>query len=167
MIHVENDYEPIIYEQPIHFHIYQNHNHFLLNYFTRLISSNKTREKNSRRKNRTKTRKCSSTNNISKNIPKETQLPKGKIWTTPLLLESPKCKELQTPDLEIDFIVDSGAESSIINIPTWNEIKFLHPKLIPFKTTSRLATAQGSTLTHYGKINFSLFPLEQWNRINF
>ena len=33
------------------------------------------------------------------------------IWTIPLLLESPKSKQLQTPDLEIDFLIDSGAES--------------------------------------------------------
>ena len=71
--------------------------------------------------------------------------------TTPLLLESPKSKQLQTPDLEIDFLIDSGAESKIISIPTWNEIKILHPQLIPFKTTCRLATAQGSTLSNYGK----------------
>ena len=45
MIHVENDYEPIEYEQPIHSLIYQNHDHFLLNYYTRPISSNKTIEK--------------------------------------------------------------------------------------------------------------------------
>ena len=65
---------------------------------------------------------------------------------------------MQTPDLEIDFLIDSGAESNIINIPTWNEIKILHPQLIPFKTTSRLATAQGSTLTNYGKIQLFLVP---------
>ena len=76
----------------------------------------------------------------------------------PLLLESPKSKQFQTADLEIDFLIDSGAESNIINIPTWNEIKILHPKLIPFKTTSRLATAQGSTLTNYGKIQLFLVP---------
>ena len=28
MINVENDHEPIIYEQPIHSHIYQNHDNF-------------------------------------------------------------------------------------------------------------------------------------------
>ena len=49
------------------------------------------------------------------------------------------------------FFKDSGAESSFINNPAWNEIKVLHPKLIHFKTTSRLATAQGSTLTNYVK----------------
>ena len=42
MINVENDYEPIIYEQPIYSHIYQNHDQFLLNYYTRPINNNKT-----------------------------------------------------------------------------------------------------------------------------
>ena len=42
MIHVENDYETIIYEQPIHWHIYQNPAHFLFNYYTRPINNNKT-----------------------------------------------------------------------------------------------------------------------------
>ena len=78
--------------------------------------------------------------------------------TISLLLENPKSKQLQTPDLEIDFLIDSGAESNIISIPTWNEIKILHPQLIPFKTTSRLATAQGSTLRNYGKIQLFLVP---------
>ena len=44
MIHVENDYEPIIYEQPIYSHIYQNHDQFLLNYYTKLITSNKKKK---------------------------------------------------------------------------------------------------------------------------
>ena len=65
---------------------------------------------------------------------------------------------MQAPDLEIDFLIDSGAESNIINIPTWKEIKILYPQLIPFKTTSRLATAQGSILTNYGKIQLFLVP---------
>ena len=43
---------------------------------------------------------------------------KKKIWTVPLLSENPKSKQLQTPDLKIDFLIDSGAESNIINIPT-------------------------------------------------
>ena len=45
MINIENDYEPILYEQPIYSHIYQNHNQFLLNYNTRPISNNQTKEK--------------------------------------------------------------------------------------------------------------------------
>ena len=43
-------------------------------------------------------------------------------------------------------------------IPTWNEIKIIHPKLTPVKTACRLATAQASTLTNYGKIQFFLVP---------
>ena len=45
MINVENDYEPIIYKKPIYSHIYKNHDHLLLNYYTRPITSNKTKEK--------------------------------------------------------------------------------------------------------------------------
>ena len=61
---------------------------------------------------------CSNENIIYQNIPKETHLQKEKIWTIPLILGSPKSKQLQTPDLEIDFLIDSGAESNIIYIPT-------------------------------------------------
>ena len=78
----------------------------------------------------------------------------------PTPLESLKSKQLLTPDLEIDFLIDSGAESNIVNIPTWNEIRILHPKLIPFKTTSRIATARGSNLSNYRKIQFSLVPTQ-------
>ena len=73
-------------------------------------------------------------------------------------MESPRNKEFEPPDLEIDFLIDSGAESNIINIPTWNEIKTLHPKLKPLETSSKLATAQGSTLLNYGKIQLFLLP---------
>ena len=99
---------------------------------------------------------CSNTNHIYQNIQKEQ--PREKIWTIPFLLESPRNKEFQPPDLEIDFLIDSGAESNIINIPTWNEIKTLHPKLTPLAISSKLATAQGSTLVNYGKIQFFLLP---------
>ena len=39
MITVENDYEPVIYEQPFHSHIYKNQLELLQNYNTRPISS--------------------------------------------------------------------------------------------------------------------------------
>ena len=45
MINVENDYELILYEQPIYSHIYQNHDPFLLNYYTRPVSNSTTKEK--------------------------------------------------------------------------------------------------------------------------
>ena len=99
---------------------------------------------------------CSNTKHIYQNIQKEQT--REKIWTIPLLLESPRNKEFQPPDLEIDFLIDSGAESNIINIPTWNEIKTLHPSLTPLETSSKLATAQGSTLVNYGKIKLFLVP---------
>ena len=67
---------------------------------------------------------CSNINHFYQNIQKEQ--PREKIWTIPFLLESPKSKEFQPPDLEIDFLIDSGAESNIINIPTWNEIRILN-----------------------------------------
>ena len=80
MINVENDYEPIIYEQPIYSHIYQNHDEFLLNYYTRPIPKNTTKENIQKtvevtEKNSTE---CSNTNTIYQNIPKETQLQKRK-----------------------------------------------------------------------------------------
>ena len=76
----------------------------------------------------------------------------------PFLLESPRSKQFQPPDLEIDFLIDSGAESNIIIIPTWNEIKSLHPNLTFLETSSKLATAQRSTLVNYGKIQLFLVP---------
>ena len=109
--------------------------------------------------------KCLNTNHIYQNIQKEQ--PKEKIWTIPFLLESPKNKEFQPPDLEIDFLIDSGAESNIINIPTWNEIKTLHPILTPLTTSSKLATAQGSTLVNYGKVQLFFLPTKQWSKIKF
>ena len=120
MIHVESVYEPIIYEQPIYSHIYQNKDQFLLNYYTRPINSNKTKEKIIEEITEEKPTEWSSTNNIYQNLPKEPQLPKEKIWTVPLLLENPKCKQFQTQDLELEFLIYSGVESNIINIPTWN-----------------------------------------------
>ena len=44
MINVENDYEPIIYKQPIYPHICQNHDQFFLNYYTRPVSNSTTKE---------------------------------------------------------------------------------------------------------------------------
>ena len=153
MIAVENDYEPIIYEQPFSSHIYENQSELLHNYYIEPIHSTPTTQKTNEinttnQPNENDKTKCLNTNHIYQNIQKEQ--PKEKIWTIPFLLESPRSKEFQPPDLEIDFLIDSGAESNIINIPTWNEIKTLHPKLTPLETSSKLATAQGS--------NFSQMP---------
>ena len=44
MINVENDYT-YSNKQPIYSHIYENNDHFLLNYYTRPVSNNTTKEK--------------------------------------------------------------------------------------------------------------------------
>ena len=69
-------------------------------------------------------------------------------------MESPRNKAFQPPDLEIDFLIDSGAESNIIIIRTRNEIKTLHPKLTPLEISSKLAI----TSVNYGKIQLFLLP---------
>ena len=155
MITVENDYEPIIYEQPFTSHIYENQLELLHNYYIEPINTTQTaqeiNENNTVHEPDEKDKtKFLNTNHIYQIIQKEQT--REKIWTIPFLLESPRNKEFQPPDLEIDFLIDSGAESNIINIPTWNEIKTLHLKLTPLATSSKLATAQGSTLVNYGKI---------------
>ena len=123
MITVENDYEPIIYEQPFTSHIYENQLELLHNYYIEPIDTTQTTQEVNEintviKPNEKDKTKCSNTNHIYQNIQKEQ--PREKIWTIPFLLESPRNKEFQPPDLEIDFLIDSGAESNIINIPTWN-----------------------------------------------
>ena len=161
MITVENDYEPIIYEQPFTSHIYENQLELLHNYYIGPINNNTQTTQVDKINTVIKPDKkvetqCSNTKHIYQNIQKEQ--PREKIWTIPFLLESPRSKEFQPPDLEIDFLIDSGAESNIINIPTWNKIKTLHPNLTPLETSSKLATAQRSTLVNYGKILLFLLP---------
>ena len=161
MISVKNDYESVTYEEPFSSLIYENHLELLNNYYLGPNSNDtqttqevhKINTENSPDKDKLKSL---TTNHIYPNIQKEQ--PREKIWTIPFLLESPKNKEFQPPDLEIDFLIDSGAESNIINIPTWNEIRILHPNLKPLETSSKLATAQGSMLTNYGKIQLFLVP---------
>ena len=161
MITVDNDYESITYEEPFSSHIYENQLELLNNYY---LGPNNNNTQTTQELHRIQTENSSdkdkaknlTTNHIYQNIQKEQ--PREKNWTIPFLLESPKNKEFQPPDLEIDFLIDSGAESNIINIPTWNEIKLLHPNLKPLETSSKLATAQGSMLTNYGKIQVFLVP---------
>ena len=98
----------------------------------------------------------SNTNNIYQNTANKVELSKKEYWTIPLLLESPKSKDFQLPDLEMDFLIEPGAESHIKNNPTWNEIQTLGPNLLPSKTSRRLATAQGSILTNFGKNSITL-----------
>ena len=161
MISVENDYESITNEQPFSSHIYENQLELPNNYYMGPISNdthttqevNKIKTEFSPDKDKVQS---STTNHIYQNI--QNEQPRENIWTIPFILESPKSKEFQPPDLEIDFLIDSGAESNIINIPTWNEIRLLHPNLKPLETSSKLAKAQGSTLINYGNIQLFLVP---------
>ena len=161
MISVENDHESVTYEEPFSSHIYENQLELINNYYLGPNSNDtqttqevhKINTENSPDKDKLK---CLTTNHIYQKIQKEQ--PREKIWTIPFLLKNPKNKEFQPPDLEIDFFIDSGAESNIINIPTWNEIRLLHPNLKPLETSSKLTTAQGSMLTNYGKIQLFLIP---------
>ena len=161
MITVENDYESVTYEEPFSSHTYENQLELLNNYYlgpnNNITQTNQEiQEINTKNSLEKKEMKNLTTIHIYQNVQKEP--PREKIWTIPFLLESPKSKEFQPPDLEIDFLIDSGAESNIINIPTWNEIRLLHPNLKPLVTSSKLATAQGSMLTNYGKIQLFLVP---------
>ena len=113
MIKVENDYEPVIYEQPFSSHIYENQSELLHNYYIEPIHSTPTTQKTNEinttnQPNENEKTKCLNTNHIYQNIQKKQT--KEKIWTIPFLLESPRNKEFQPPDLEIDFLIDSGAE---------------------------------------------------------
>ena len=125
MIKVENDYEFVTYEQLFHSHIYETHLDLLLGYHTR-PRNNKipikqiVNEVTTSQQSEKEQIPCPSTNHIYQNISKE---PPKKIGQFPTLLESPKSKDFQPPDLEIDFLIDSGAESNFINFPTWKEIK--------------------------------------------
>ena len=173
MITVEIDYEPIIYEKPFTSHIYKKQLELLHNYYIGPINNNTqtTQEVNeintAIKPDKKDETQYSNTKHVYQNIQKEH--PREKVWTIPFLSESPRSKEFQPPDLEIDFLIDSGAESNIINILTWNEIKTLHPNLTPLETSSKLATAQGSTLVNYGKIQLFLVPtrtMEQNKTLN-
>ena len=93
MITVENDYEPIIYEQPFSSHIYENQWELLQDYYTRPIRNDRSVEQNVNEINTVvnNEKQRSSTNHIYQNIQKDQ--PREKNWTIPFLLESLKSKE--------------------------------------------------------------------------
>ena len=97
MITVENDYEPIIYEQHFSTHFYENQLELLHDYYTRSISNNvpvtqEVNEINTVIKPDEKDEvQCSITNHIYQNRQKEQ--PREKNCTIPFLLKSPRSKE--------------------------------------------------------------------------
>ena len=106
MIAVENDYEPIIYEQPFSSHIYENQLELLHNYYIESIHSTQTTQETNdinttNQSNENDKTKCLKTNHIYQNIQKEQT--KEKIWTIPFLLESPKTKNFNHQILKLIF----------------------------------------------------------------
>ena len=93
MITVENDYEPIIYEQPFSSYIYENQSELRQDYYTRPIRNDVSVEQNVNEINTVvnNEKQRSSTYHIYHNI--QNEQPREKIWTIPFLLESPKNKE--------------------------------------------------------------------------
>ena len=94
MITVYNDYEPIIYEQPISSHIHENQLELLHNYYTRPINNNtrttqEVNEINTVIKSDKKDEvQCSQTKHIYQNIQKEQ--PREKNLDNPISLREPK-----------------------------------------------------------------------------
>ena len=120
MITVKNDYKPNIYEHSFTSHTYENQLELLHNYYIGPFDTTQTTQEVNGINTVTKPDKkdetqCSNTKHTNQNIQKEQ--PREKIWTIPFLLESSRNKEFQPPDFEIDFLIDSGAESNIMNIP--------------------------------------------------
>ena len=97
MITVEKDYEPIIYEQPLSSHVYENQLELLHNCYTTPINNNtqptqEVNEINTVIKPDQKDEvQCLNTKHIYQNIPKEQ--PREKNWTIPFLLESSRSRE--------------------------------------------------------------------------
>ena len=75
MITVENDYKPIIYEQPLSTHIYENQSELLQDYYTRPIRNDVSIEQNVNEMNTVvnNEKQRSNTSHIYQNIQKEQQ----------------------------------------------------------------------------------------------
>ena len=81
-------------------------------------------------------------------------------WILPMY----QCTSLETdfikqkPILEIDFLLDSGATSNLLNEDTWNETKFNNLHLQLTKLTKTLTAADNTKTQTLGTINLSLTP---------
>ena len=107
MITVENDYEPIIYEQSFTSHIYENQLELLHNYYIGPTNNNtqtiqEVNEINTVIKlDKKDETQCSNTKNVYQNIQMNNK--EKKIWTILFLLESPRSKEFQHQILKLIF----------------------------------------------------------------
>ena len=100
------------------------------------------------------------TNNSQGEIKSKASPSRENSLTILFLLESSKIKIFQPPELIMDYLIDSDAKSKLFIVYTWSDIRSLHPKLPLPKTSSKLATAQSTSSTSYGKIQFPLIPTQ-------
>ena len=156
MITVENDYGPVIYEQLFTSHIYENQLELLHNYYIGPTDTIQTTQKVNEINPMKKVKHNAQTQIIFIKIYRKNN-PEKKFVQYHFYWKAQETKNFNHQILKL-ILTDSGAESNIINIPTWNEIQTLHPELTPLETSSKLATAQGSTLVNYGKIQLFLLP---------
>ena len=87
-----------------------------------------------------------------------TRTVKGPIWILPHLYKTTvtfPTKETKH-DLEIDFLLDSGASLNLLNKSTWDEIQFLNPRLKLKTENQQIGAANGSQLSCYGSIVLNL-----------
>ena len=143
MLSIENENE-----SPIERNFYHNNENF--NNFDKWDNTQKITDYSEQ-----EPKGSSSKNIIYQNTAVKKQQPKNKIGQNHHWRKSIK-KNFQSLDLKIDFLFDFGAESNVINIPTWIEIETLHSKLLPLKTSSRLSRAQGLSLTDFEKVSITL-----------
>ena len=64
----------------------------------------------------------------------------------------------QSPILEIDFLLDSGATLNFLNEDTWNEIKYNNPNLCLEQSNKTLTAANNTTIETFGTVTLNLTP---------
>ena len=106
-------------------------------------------------------------NSIYQNTTNKVSPTKEKIWSILLLLESPKNKNFQSTVLKIGFLLTLAQNKIFLTYQHGMKTKNFHQNFSPSKRSSKLANAQFLNSTNYGKQNYFLLQLKQWNKTNF
>ena len=83
-----------------------------------------------------------------------------------------QCKKIeqdftkQRPNLEIDFLLDSGATLNLLNEDTWNEIKYNNPDIRLEQANKTLTAANNTTIETFGTVTLNLTPDKTSNSRN-
>ena len=72
----------------------------------------------------------------------------------------------QTPILEIAFLLDSGATLNLLNVDTWNEIKYNNPNICLEQSNKTLNAANNTTIETFGTVTLNLTPDKTSNNRN-